>query len=149
VTAQNELSKARDEIQDHKNQIERLNEKIRVSEEKHRKLLNYLMVMKFNIPSDQDIEIGQDEVTPPPAVEGVVTEVRDGGKLMEISLGENDGIKSKHQLQLFRNDPAKYVGLVEVIRTWPNKAVVRPVDTLLAPPKKGDRVGPSANLNRG
>jgi len=149
VTAQNELSKARDEIQDHKNQIERLNDKIRVSEEKQRKLMNWLLTNKINVPTGDDIDTGTDTLTPPPAVEGVITEIRDGGKWMEISVGENDGLKPKHQLQLFRTDPAKYVGMVEVFRTWPNKAVVRPIETLQAPPKKGDRVGPSSNMNRG
>lgn len=148
VTAMNDLSSARDQIQDLKSQNERVNDKLRVAEDKHKKLMNYLVAMKFNVPPEDEMA-NLPESTPPPAVEGIVKEVRDGGKLMEISIGENDGLRSKHRLMIFRTDPAKYVGDVEVIRTYPDRAVVRPVETLLAPPQKGDRVGISSTLNRG
>jgi hypothetical protein len=148
VTAMNDLSAARDQIQDLRSQNERVNDKLRVSEEKYKLLVNYLVANKITIPSPDEL-VGIPEATAPPAVEGVVREVRDGGKLMEISLGENDGLRSKHRLMIYRTDPAKYVGDVEVIRTWPDRAVVRPIETLLAPPQKGDRVGISSNINRG
>jgi len=147
VTAMNDLSKARDEIQDYKSQLERLNDKIRVGDQKMQNLLGYLATMKVNLPPPEEWIPGEN--TQPPAVEGIVKDVRDGGKLMEISLGENDGIRSKHHLKIFRTDPAKYIGDVEVIRTWPNMSVVRPVETLLAPPQKGDRVGITTMPNRG
>jgi len=148
VQASNELSKSRDEIQELKNQVERLNDKLRIAEDKHRKLLNYLTIVKFNLPSPEELDNPVSELTPPPAVEGVVSEVRDGGKIMEITLGENDGMRPGHRLVLWR--PGKYLGEVQVIYTTPDKAVIRPVEApLTAPPAKGDRVGSSTMLNRG
>jgi len=148
VTNTNELSTARDQIQDLKNQLERVNDKVRVSEDRYRLVLNYLGSLKMTLPSEEELR-ALTESSQPPAVEGVVREVRDGGKIMTISLGENDGLRTKHRLSVFRTNPAKYIGEAEVIYTTPNTAVIRPTDTLLAPPKVGDRVGISSLLNRG
>jgi SMC interacting uncharacterized protein involved in chromosome segregation len=56
----------------------------------------------------------------PPQVQGKVLAVnRDN--LIEVSLGEDDGLRSGHTLEVFRGD--KYLGRIEVINTTPDRAV--------------------------
>jgi hypothetical protein len=149
VKAQNELSASRDEIQELKSQIERLDDKIRINQEKHRKVLNYLASVKVTLPPETEME-GLADATQPPNVEGVVKQVSDNGKALTISLGENDGLKLNHRLLIFRRHPeAKYIGEAEVTLTKPNEAVLRPTEPYTAPPKVGDRVGISSLLHRG
>lgn len=58
----------------------------------------------------------------PPSVDGVVLAV--GAKdLIEISLGHDDGLKEGHQMEVFRG--ATYLGRVIVMKTEPNRAVVK------------------------
>jgi len=58
----------------------------------------------------------------PPSVDGVVLAV--GSKdLIEISLGHDDGLKEGHQMEVFRG--ATYLGRVIVMKTEPNRAVVK------------------------
>jgi ABC-type transporter Mla subunit MlaD len=149
VKSRNELSDARDQIQELKAQIERLNDKVRIGQEEHRKVLNYLAVTKVRLPPPNELENLVDS-TPPPNVEGVITDVRDNGKYLAISIGENDGVKLGHTFQIFRRQPdARFVGYGEVKWTRPNEAVIRPTEPPVAPPQKGDRVGISSLLNRG
>ena len=149
VKVSTELSDARDAIQELKSQIERLNDKVRISQEEHRKVLNYLASVKYQLPPPGEMD-NLAESTPPPNVEGIITDVRDNGKYLAISLGENDGIRLNHRLQIFRRSPeAKFIGYGEVIWTRPNEAVIRPTEPPTAPPKKGDRVAISSLLNRG
>lgn len=79
----------------------------------------------------------------PPEVWGVVLAVTGEGPdlLVEISLGEDDGLRKGHKLHVYRvSGPPPYVGDVEVLQTYPDKAVCRVVNTLNSPMRRGDRV---------
>ena len=46
-----------------------------------------------------------------------------GTQLIEISVGENDGIKPGHTVEVFRGE--RYLGRAEILRTEPDRAVGR------------------------
>jgi hypothetical protein len=71
-------------------------------------------------------------------VEGVVTAV--GAKdLLEISIGADDGLKKGHTLEIYRSN--SYLGRVQVMETWPDRAVVKIIpEYRKVIIKKGDRV---------
>lgn len=74
----------------------------------------------------------------PPTLDGVVTAVgaRD---LVEISIGSDDGLRENHQLEVYREN--EYVGRVVVVKTEPDRAVVRILpDYRRGSIRKGDRV---------
>lgn len=60
--------------------------------------------------------------------------------LMQISLGSDDGLQRGHTLELFRLNPAAYLGRVKVIEVNPKDAVAQPVGQLNGKPGKGDKV---------
>lgn len=55
-----------------------------------------------------------------PPVDGLVESTLDG-KLIQITLGSDDGLLPKHKLEVYRN--ARWVGRIEVVSTNPDKAV--------------------------
>jgi septal ring factor EnvC (AmiA/AmiB activator) len=65
----------------------------------------------------------------PPPVDGVVLDVRKdaGVERVEISLGYQDGLAEGHKLSLYRKSAgqSKYLGEIEITRTWPDRAVGR------------------------
>jgi len=76
--------------------------------------------------------------TRPPTVNGIVTAVGDRD-LVEISIGSDDGLREKHELEVFRDND--YVGRVIVVRTEPDRAVVRILpEYRRGIIRKGDRV---------
>ena len=78
----------------------------------------------------------------PPAenVEGMVTKVDAKTGLVTVSVGSDDGLVKGHTLEVFRVNPAKYLGTVRVLETTPHEAVAQPVGRLLAPVQQGDKV---------
>jgi hypothetical protein len=68
-----------------------------------------------------------DETAEPPALNGQITAVRNGG-LVEITLGSDDGLLKGHKLQVVRSGsgtkPA-YLGSIVVMETTPDHAVCR------------------------
>lgn len=67
-------------------------------------------------------EIDPDEDMTPPRVDGIVlASGRDG--LIEISIGEDDGLRPGHQLEVYRRD--RYLGRIEVIQIAPDKSVAK------------------------
>jgi hypothetical protein len=78
----------------------------------------------------------------PPAdsVEGLVTKVDAKSGLLTLSVGSDDGLEKGHTLEVFRLEPAKYLGRVRVLQTTPHEATAQPVSKLLAPIQLGDRV---------
>lgn len=65
----------------------------------------------------------------PPRVQGKIVAFNDDG-LMEINLGSDDGLEVGHTLEVFRDDPSKYLGRVEVIRTEADRLVARLIPQL-------------------
>mgnify|MGYP000237189477 CR=1 FL=1 len=100
-------------------------------------LANAMAVLRrFGLKSDPAAYTG------PPKVEGVVLATLGTG-MMEISIGEDDGLMKGHQLEVYRmaDGAAKYVGRVEVIQVAPEKAVCRVIPGMLkAPVQVNDRV---------
>ncbi len=60
----------------------------------------------------------------PPKVDGVVLAVGGDG-MIEVSLGEDDGLRKGNTLEVFRHagTVSKYLGRIQVVRTSPDKAV--------------------------
>ena len=74
----------------------------------------------------------------PPLVDAIVLEATAEG-LITISNGEDDGLRVGHKLHLHRN--RKYVGRVEIVKVYPDRAVCRPeAGYLQSKPQRGDRV---------
>jgi hypothetical protein len=76
---------------------------------------------------------------PPDNVEGLVKDL-DASGLMTITIGSDAGLAKNQTLELFRLNPAKYLGTVRILEADAHQAVVQPVGRLSAPPQKGDRV---------
>ncbi len=58
----------------------------------------------------------------PPPLDGVVTAVN-SKNLIEISLGHDDGLKTGHRLEVFRNN--MYLGFAIVLKTDPDRSVAK------------------------
>lgn len=73
----------------------------------------------------------------PPKVDGIVLAV--SSKLIEISLGSDDGLKEGHQLDVYRKNT--YLGRVVIRKTAPDRAVAEVIkDYRKGTIKKGDHV---------
>ena len=78
---------------------------------------------------------------PPSApVEGTVTKVDASTGLVTVSVGSDAGLEKGHTLEVYRLNPARYLGTVRVLETKPREAVVRPVYRMPAPIQQGDQV---------
>lgn len=74
----------------------------------------------------------------PPRVDGIVTKVGES-TLIEVSIGSDDGLRTGHTLEVFRNNA--YLGRVEVTQLEPNRAVCRIIpEYRKGIIKRGDRV---------
>jgi hypothetical protein len=76
---------------------------------------------------------------PTETVEGLVKEVSADG-LMTLTIGSDSGLRKGHTLELFRLNPAKYLGTVRIIHTTPKEAVAQPVGRLGGEVQVGDHV---------
>jgi len=77
----------------------------------------------------------------PPLVEGVVLAARPD--MVEISIGSDDGIRKGHKLELVRvsGGSRSYVGRIEVVQVFPDKAVCTILrDYQKSQVQRGDRV---------
>ena len=79
-------------------------------------------VMRANGLSEFD-----DITNVPPPREGLVKSVDGENKYVLLSLGSDEGIRSGHELDVFRRN--KYLGRVQVTKTYPDKAVGRVKDS--------------------
>jgi len=74
---------------------------------------------------------------PPPVVQGLVLSTRrgkrSGTQFIEISLGSDDGLLEGHDLYVYRDDEAKYLGKITIIHVAPDQAV----GTLVKPARNG------------
>ncbi len=74
----------------------------------------------------------------PPRVDGIVTKVGES-TLIEVSIGSDDGLRTGHTLEVFRNNA--YLGRVEVTQLEPDRAVCRIIPAFRKGIiKRGDRV---------
>lgn len=105
-----------------------------------RQLEGYIVKTRGSVPEEAELKTGQD-VPPPPNVEGIVTKVDKNGKFLQISLGEDDGIRKGQVLEVWRTKPEpKYLGRIQVNLTDPTTAVAKPL-SISGLIQENDRVG--------
>ncbi|MDA0657618.1 MAG: hypothetical protein O2931_11320 [Planctomycetota bacterium] len=76
----------------------------------------------------------------PPRVDGIVTAVRENNKLVEISLGTDEGLRSGHELDVFRSG-GTYLGRVVIRHTSSDRSVSEVIpDFRRGLIREGDRV---------
>ena len=98
-------------------------------------------VLLDRLPSAGTEESSAAAKNPPAAdVEGRVNAVDAKTGLVTVSVGSDDGVAKGNTLEVYRLNPAKYLGTVRVIETKPHEAVAQPVNRPLAPIHQGDKV---------
>jgi hypothetical protein len=89
---------------------------------------HYLALLNQNGISPDERELG-DTLSPPPPVDGQILEVQldEAGRprLVLLSLGEDDGLRKNHILDVYRvvDGETLYIGQVKVTSTLPDRAV--------------------------
>jgi myosin heavy subunit len=73
-------------------------------------------------------------------IEGIVTKMDTQSGLVTLSIGSDAGLTKGHTLEIFRLNPAKYLGTVRIVEVTPHEAVARPVSRTSSPVQQGDRV---------
>lgn len=83
-----------------------------------------------------------DNVQRPPKVEGRIVALNNSEKLVEISIGSDDGILPGHELEVYRlGSNPRYLGRVRVTKTAQDRAVAKVVDgTMKGPFERNDYV---------
>jgi hypothetical protein len=77
---------------------------------------------------------------PPENVEGLVTRTDPASGLVVLSIGSDAGLLRGHTLEVFRLNPNKYLGTIQIMDVRPNEAVGKPMTKMLGPIQQGDRV---------
>jgi hypothetical protein len=77
---------------------------------------------------------------PPENVEGVITRIDAQTGLVVLSIGSDAGLLRGHTLEVFRLNPNKYLGTIQIMDVRPNEAVGKPMTKMLGPIQQGDRV---------
>jgi hypothetical protein len=94
--------------------------------------------MGVGVDVEKDGTVRTDVDRIPPKVDGIVINVGDKD-LIEISIGEDDGILIGHQLDVYRDDA--YLGKVKIVKTSPDRAVAEIIPEFKRGAiRKGDRV---------
>jgi hypothetical protein len=85
-----------------------------------------------------------------PPLEGVILKVDPQGKIVEISLGSDDGLRKGHRLQVYRVKPqGKFVCTIEITNVDPDQAVARIIPNLKqGNPQEGDLVATRITASR-
>jgi hypothetical protein len=118
-----------DEVQQRKGEIVRIREREQQLAGQLA-LWEQVKVMQ-NLPAPETIL-----ATRPPAVRGDVRRITPDGKLLEISIGADDGLKAGHMLEVYRG--GAYLGRAVVRRTEPDRGVA---EVIPAPGNQEIRVG--------
>lgn len=125
VTEKGELQ---DQLSQTKNQLESSIDRNKQIDERLKQLEAFVLRKMEKLPDDIELASAQEGPAPPPEVEGIVKSVDETGKFIEISLGEDHGIRKAHILEVWRAKPEpKYLGKVRVFTTTATTAVVKPV----------------------
>jgi hypothetical protein len=77
---------------------------------------------------------------PPENVEGIIMRTDPGSGLVVISIGSDSGLQRGHTLEVFRLNPNKYLGTIQIMDVRPHEAVGKPTMKMLGPIQQGDRV---------
>jgi hypothetical protein len=108
--------------------------KLAENQEKYDGLLkNYGIVRAYLLSKDlpTDPRVMSVKLSPPPAVDGKVLTAKKEEKgnrtLVEISVGQDDGLINEHTLTVYRGD--KYLGRIRLVDVRPDRSVGVVVDT--------------------
>lgn len=131
-------------------QLAQASNTLKLSTERNEQLLDriqkleaYAIKIKGSLPDNETLE-GVAGVTAPPDVQGVVKRVDSEGKLLEITLGSDDGIRKGHVLEVWRTGANyKYLGRIKIVDVGHDHAVARPVASSGAAIQASDIVGPN------
>ncbi len=157
--AQNEMQRLKDEVDSVREEIrttrldrdsqlsraveltDRLNQgegELRRLKERNQELVNQLSQAQLVLDRNE-LSIHTPVDGQPPKVEGVVTAIRDNN-LVEVSVGEDEGLRRGHTLDVYR-DSGGYLGRLMVLETNPDRAVTKIVPEFRQGViRKGDRV---------
>lgn len=96
--------------------------------ERHEKMLADMATMKRFLASKDlttDPKLMAAQVTPPPPLDGLITDYRKdpkgGIEYVEISLGSDEGLSVGHKLTAYSKD-SKYLGQIRLTNVFPDKA---------------------------
>ncbi len=130
-TLQGEVEEYQIQLTDLNSQIEEMERNLATissqNDELNARVLDYLALLQQN---DVTVDISQVRDTPLPSdlPDGRVLAVQDD--LVQISLGENEGLVRGHLLQIYRLDPRpQYVGELRIETVEPNRAIASVVRT--------------------
>ena len=97
--------------------------------EKHERMLADLATMKRYLSSKNlttDPKLMQAQVTPPPPLDGLITDYRKdpkgGMEYVETSLGSDEGVNVGHKMTAY-NASGKYLGQIRLTQVYPDKSV--------------------------
>lgn len=117
--------------------------------EKHERMLADLATMKRFLASKNlttDPKLMQAQVTPPPPLDGLITDYRKdpkgGMEYVEISLGSDEGMNVGHKMTAY-SASGKYLGQIRLTQVYPDKAagiVVKEEKAKNVTIQKGDHV---------
>lgn len=117
-------------------------------DERLQQLSQYVVRKVGFMPDDVELARAGEGPPPPPDVKGIVTSVDPTGRFIELSIGEDDGIRKGQTLQVWRTAPEpKYLGKVKIFTTQATKSVAKPV-TISGLIQEKDEVGPRILVNR-
>lgn len=129
-----------------KNDLDLLTDRNEELDGRLKQLSEYVVRRQGSMPDEADLSMGG-EVPPPPNVDGIVRKVDPTGQYIEISLGEDDGIRKGQTLEVWRTKPVgKYLGQVRVVQTQATTAVVKPI-SVTGLIQENDQVGPKIIVN--
>lgn len=124
-----------------KNELELTTNRLEELDNRHKQLSEYVVRRQGTLPDETQLATGGD-APPPPNVEGVVLRVDPTGKYLEISIGDDDGIKKDQVLEVWRTKPTgKYLGQIKITKTQATTAIAKPV-SVTGLIQENDQVGP-------
>jgi hypothetical protein len=133
-----------DELSQTKNDLEILTARAAEMEQTLQQYQSWIVRNNKGVmPTQAQLE-DRGDMSPPPDVEGRVTEVDETGRFIQLSIGADDGLQNGHELNVWRTTPEpKYVGKIRIFDVRPTTAVAQPLYTtgrgLIRP---NDHVGP-------
>lgn len=129
-----------------KNDLELLTARNEELDTRLRQLSEYVVRRQGSMPEEAELVSGG-EVPPPPNVDGVVRKVDPTGQYIEISLGEDDGIRKGQILETWRTKPyGKYLGRIRIVQTQATTSVAKPI-SVTGLIQENDQVGPKIIVN--
>jgi archaellum component FlaC len=138
-----------DQLTQANNDLESLRARNQQLEERYKELSQYVMRRTGGFPDEVELrKYVEGGPPPPPDVRGIVTATDQTGRYVELSIGEDDGIRKGQELEVWRTKPEpKYIGKIQIVTTYPTKSVAKPiaVSKLI---QKDDEVGPRIFVNR-